>query len=116
MSKMHDLFSNSAVANFGAALRYAIGKREYGGAEDYTSLVELEYVEKMDQFIEVLKKFLRRYDSQTRRYERERPGKFAFKPSDKDLKDLIMLAESYGVKIVSAALIAHALVRPEKGE
>jgi len=115
MSKMHELFSHSAIESFGMALRFATGKREYGGGEDYTSLVELEYVEKMDQFLEVLKKFLARYDSYARRYEREHPGRMAFKPSAKDLDDLVALAEQYGVGTVSAALIAHALVRAERG-
>lgn len=115
MSKIHELFSHKAVESFGMALRFATRKREYGGGEDYASLVELEYVEKMDDFIEVLKRFLTRYDSYARRYEREK-NRPAFKPTEKDLDDLVFLAEAYGVGTVCAALIAHSLVRAEKVE
>jgi hypothetical protein len=116
MSGLHDLFTHRAVESFGMALRFAIGKRDYGGGEDYSSLVELEYAEKIDQFLEVLKKFLRRYDSYARRYEREHEGRTAYRPTEKDLDDLVALAEQKGVATVSAALIAHALVRVERAE
>jgi len=113
MSKLYDLFSNPAVESFGRALRYAIWKREYGGGEDYASLIELEYVETPKQFVESLKKFLRRYDAYARRYEREK-GSPRFRPDDKELDELIRLAEEYGVRIVCSALIAHALVKARK--
>lgn len=114
MSKINELFSNDAVESFGMALRFAIGKREYGGGEDYTSLVELEYVERIDQFVEVLRKFLMRYDAYSRRYEREHPGRIAFKPTEKDLDGLVALAEHYGVGTTCAALIAHSLVKADR--
>lgn len=116
MSKLHELFSNPAIEHFGMALRLAIGKREYGGCEDYASLVELDYVEKEDQFVIVLKKFLRRFDACARRYEREHPGRVSFKPNEKDLDEVMKLAQEYGVRLVCAALMSHALVRSEKGE
>lgn len=96
------------------ALRFAIRKRDEGGGEDYASLVELENVEKIDDFLDVLKKFLTRYDSYARRYERENPGKVAFKPTEEDLDELVSLTQSHGVRRVCAALIAHSLVRPER--
>ena len=116
MSKLHELFLNPAVESFGAALRFAVGKREYGGGEDYTSLIEFEYAENMAQFINTLKKFLRRYDAYARRYERENPGKNAFRPNEKDLDELVKLAYEYGVRNVCAAIISHALVRPYREE
>lgn len=116
MSKLYELFSNSAIENFGMALRIAIGKREYGGCEDYASLVELDYVEKEDHFVTVLKKFLRRFDACARRYEREHPGRRSFKPDEKDLDEVVRLAQQYDVRLVCAAIMSHALVRAEKGE
>ena len=123
MPNLHELFTNPAVESFGTALRFAIGKRkrsgeedEYSGGEDYASLIEFEYAEDMAQFINALKKFLRRYDAYARRYERENPGKTAFRPSEKDLDELVKLASEYGVKNVCAAIISHALVRPYKEE
>jgi hypothetical protein len=111
MSKLHELFSNPAIESFGKALRIAVGINE-----DYASLVELDYVEKEEEFVIALKKFLRRLDAGARRYERKHPSKFAFKPNEKDLDEVIKLAQEYGIRIVCAALMSHALVRPEKGE
>ncbi|MEM2099705.1 MAG: hypothetical protein QXU99_08235 [Candidatus Bathyarchaeia archaeon] len=116
MSKLHELYANSAIEHFGTALRIAIGKRDYGGCEDYASLVELDYVEKEEQFIIVLKKFLRRFDACARRWEREHPGRSSFKPSEKDLDEVVKLAQEYGVRVVCAAIMSHALVYSEKGE
>ncbi|MGC8850100.1 MAG: hypothetical protein ACP5QI_06470 [Candidatus Bathyarchaeia archaeon] len=113
---MYELFSNPAVEAFGTALRFAVGKREYGGGEDYASLIEFEYAENMAQSIDVLKKFLRRYDAYTRRYERENPGKIAFRPNEGNLDELVKLANEHGVRNVCAAIISHALVRPYKEE
>jgi len=111
MSKLHDLFSNPAIESFGKALRIAVGINE-----DYASLVELDYVEKEEEFVMTLKKFLRRFDAGARRYEREHPGKFSFKPDEKDLDEVVRLSQEYGVRVVCAAIMSHALVRSEKGE
>jgi hypothetical protein len=111
MSKLHELYSNPAIENFGKALRIAVGKNE-----DYASLVEMDYVEKEEEFVMTLKKFLRRLDASARRYEREHPGKFSFKPNEKDLDEVVKLAQEYGVRLVCAAIMSHALVRQEKGE
>jgi hypothetical protein len=111
MSKLHELFSNPAVESFGKALQIAVGIND-----DYASLVEFDYVEKDEEFVATLKKFLRRLDANARRYEREHPGKYAFKPSEKDLDEVIGLAQENGVRLVCAAIISHALVRSEKGE
>jgi hypothetical protein len=116
MSKLHELFSNPAVESFGTALRFAVGKREYGGGEDYASLIEFEYAENMAQFIDTLKKFLRRYDAYARRYEHDNPGKTAFRPNEKTLDELVRLANEHGVRNVCATIISHALVRPYKEE
>jgi len=111
MSKLYELFSNSAVESFGKALQIAVGINQ-----DYASLIELDYVEKEEEFVTTLKKFLRRLDANARRYEREHPGKYAFKPDDKDLDEVVKLAQDNGVRLVCAAIISHALVRSEKGE
>jgi hypothetical protein len=111
MSKLHELFSNPAIESFGKALRIAVGINQ-----DYASLIELDYAEKEGEFVMVLKKFLRRLDAGARRYEREHPGMFAFRPNEKDLDEVVRLAQEYGVRLVCAALMSHALVRSEKGE
>ena len=111
MSKLHELFSHPAIESFGKALRIAVGINE-----DYSSLVELDYAEKEEEFVATLKKFLRRLDASARRYEREHPGKYAFKPNEKDLDEVVKLAQDNGVRLVCAAIISHALVRSEKGE
>lgn len=103
-----DVFGNPAVKSFGKALRLAI--REH---DDYASMIELEYVESPQDFAEVLKKFLRRFESQARKYEREK-GQHAFRPTDEELDGLIELVDNYGVRITRAALISHALVRVSK--
>jgi len=111
MSKLHELFSNSSIESFGKALRIAVGINE-----DYASLIELDYAEKEEELVNALKKFLRRLDAGARRYEREHPNKFAFKPDEKNLDEIMKLAQEYGVRLVCAAIISHALVRMEKGE
>jgi hypothetical protein len=111
MSKLYELFSNSAIESFGKALRIAVRINE-----DYASLVELDYAEKEDELAIILKKFLRRLDASARRYEREHPGKYSFKPTEKDLDEIMRLAYQYGVRLVCASIMAHALVRSEKGD
>jgi hypothetical protein len=113
MPRLYEVFSNPAIESFGKALKYAVRKKEFRGNEDYASLIELEYVETPEQFVESLKKFLRRYDAYARKYE-QKYGYSRFRPSDKDLTELIRLAEEDGVKIVCSALIAHALVKTQK--
>jgi len=93
--KLSDIFLNSAIKEFGDALRKMIMI-----SEDYGTLVEIEYTETPEQFKEVLWKFLRKLH--TEKYK---------KPSEKDLEELIKLVDSYGVKQVRAALIAHSLVK-----
>jgi hypothetical protein len=111
MSKLHELFSNPAIERFGKALRIAVGIND-----DYSSLIEFDYAEKEEEFVTALKKFLRRLDAGARRYEREHPGKSAFKPDEKDLDEVVKLAQENSVRLVCAALISHALVRSQKGE
>jgi len=106
--KMGDVFGNEAVKNFGSALRRALRI-----GEDYTSLVELEYVETHEQFVEVIKKFLRRYETIARRGYK---GKELSRLGERDLEQLVSLVDEYGVKPVRAALISYALVKGEKEE
>lgn len=106
MSNLYNLYSNPSVESFGKALRIAIRENE-----DYSSLVELDYVEKPEELALALKRFLRRLDVGSRRYERENPGLYAFKPTEADLDDIIRLAQENGVALVCAAIMSHALVR-----
>jgi len=106
--KLGDIFGCEAVKNFGSALRKALRI-----GEDYASLVELEYVETKEQFEEVIKKFLRRYESTARKGYR---GKELSRLSEKDLEELMSLVDKYDVKPVRAALISYALVKSEREE
>jgi len=99
MSKLHELFSNPAVESFGKALRTALTKNE-----DYASLIELDYAEKEEDFAIAIKKFLRRL------------GKEVYKPNERDLDEIMKLAQEHGVKLVCAAIISHALAYPHKEE
>jgi len=106
--KIGDVFGNEAVKNFGSALRRALRI-----GEDYASLVELEYVETQEQFVEIIKKFLRRYETIARRGYK---GKELSRLGERDLEQLVNLVDKYGVKPVRSALISYALVKSEKEE
>lgn len=111
--QLSQVFTNDGVRAFGQALRFAL--REDDQSPDYASLVELEYVETKEDFAEVIKKFLRRYKSQTNR--REKQNKFSFVPKQTDLEALMQLVDDIGdVRPIRAALIAHALVHNPKKE
>ncbi len=107
MLKLDEVYSNQAVEAFGFALRLALRKDE-----DYASLIELENAETPEDFSEVVKKFLRRYESNARKYEKE-SGKGAFRPTENHLDDLMKLAQE-NTRLVRAALISHALVKSTK--
>lgn len=102
--KLSDIFLSEGIKDFGSALRKAVIE-----GKDYASLVELEYVETPEEFAEIMKKFLRRYESYAKRYIRKRP-------EEKSLDEIINLVDKYGVKPVRSALIAHALVKSSKFE
>jgi hypothetical protein len=78
---------------------------------DYSSLVELEYSETPEQFVEVIKRFLRRYRTIVNR-NKDR-YKFLRIPKEKYLVELHKLVDEYGVKLVRSALISYALVERE---
>lgn len=104
--KLGDIFGCEAVKNFGAAFRKALRI-----GDDYASLVELEYAETIEQFEEVIKKFLRRYETIARKGYK---GRELTRLKDKDLEELMNLADKYGVKPIRAALISYALVKSER--
>ena len=104
--KLEEVFKNEAVEDFGSTLRKAIRMEEI---QDYASLVELEYVESKEEFAEVIKKFLRRYEVPARKLHLTRP-------KEEHLDTLMALVDKYGVKLVRAALISHALVKSSKEE
>ncbi|WP_297436902.1 hypothetical protein [Thermococcus sp.] len=103
MSKLAELFENEAVKDFGVALRKAL--RIW---EDYSSLVELEYAETNEQFAEVIKRFLRRYETLAKKGYK---GKQLKRPKEESLVELMKLVDKHGVKLVRSALISYALVK-----
>lgn len=105
---LSEVFENGAIKAFGFALRLAVRMNN-----DYASMIELEYVEEPKEFAEIIKKFLRRFESQSRKYKREK-GHGGFSPSENDLAELMNLVDKYGVRLIRAALISHALVRSAK--
>ncbi len=118
MLKLEEIYTNTAVESFGKAFRFAIrpikeDEDKFGISADYASLIKLENSKTPEAFSEVIKKFLRRYESNNVN-KREAAGKSVFRISEKDLKGLMALVDSLGhngVWLVRAALISHALVR-----
>jgi len=98
------LYSDEAVKDFGSTLRRALRMEEI---QDYASLIELENAEKDEDFAEAIKKFLRRYESHASRLHLRRP-------TEESLEKLMKLVSDYGVRLVRAALISHALVKATK--
>lgn len=113
-ARLAELFSHPAVESFGQALRWAITPKDRGGADDYSSLIEFEWIEDPSTFAEVLKKFLRRYHSYaTGKLRKDQP---VHVPDEKELDQLVALVDSCGVRLVRAALVSHALVWSSKKE
>ena len=110
---LSEVYTNEGVRAFGQALRFALRDEQ---SPDFASLVELEYVEHKADFAEVIKKFLRRYETHARR--REQRQQTAFRPNQAQLEALMALIDKPGVGVlpVRAALIAHALVYNTKKE
>lgn len=110
MSKLAELFENEAIKDFGRILRNMIRPpidsttKKEKWSSDYSSLVELEYVEKVEDFVEVIKRLLRRYETLARKHNLRRA-------SEKDVEELAKLVDEYGVKLVRSALISYALVK-----
>ena len=102
--QLTSVFSHEAVREFGAALRRALREND-----DYASLMDFEYAETPEAFAEALRRFLRRYEAFARREHRRRP------PEDA-LEQLVKLADDYGIRVVRAALVSHALCRAEHEE
>jgi len=102
--QLAEVFSHEAVREFGAVLRRALREND-----DYASLMDFEYAETPDAFAEALRRFLRRYAAFARRARRRRP------PEDA-LEQLVKLMDDFGVRIVRAALVSHALCRREEEE
>lgn len=104
--KLGEVFKNEAVEDFGSALRRAVRMEDI---QDYASLVELEYVETKEDFVEMIKRFLRRYHTPAKKLH-------LTIPKEESLDTIMQLVDEYGVKIVRAALISHALVKSSKEE
>jgi len=101
-NELGQVFSHTAVREFGATLRRALRI-----GEDYASLLDLEFAETKEAFAEALKRFLRRFEGLARRKKLRRP-------TQESLEALVGLVDQHGVKVVRAALISHALVRGEQ--
>ncbi len=93
-----ELYANPAVREFGRALRIALWREK-----DFSSLVDFDGAERPEDFAEALKRFLRRFDALARRDKIRRPRQ-------ESLEEIMVLVDSYGVKVVRAAIISHALV------
>ena len=100
-----DVFSHEAVREFGAVLRRALREND-----DYASLMDFEYAETPDAFAEALRRFLRRYEAFARRPPYRR------RPPETALEQLVELVDQFGVRLVRAALVSHALCRVEREE
>ncbi|MDW8006911.1 MAG: hypothetical protein RMJ05_09340 [Thermomicrobium sp.] len=99
---LQTVYTHEAVRAFGGALRTALSLQQ-----DFSSLVDLDGAERPDDFVEALKRFLRRFDALARRRQ-------LWRPNDRHLADVIGLVDTYGVKVVRAAIISHALVAPSR--
>ena len=100
------LYSDEAIKDFGSTIRKALRMEEI---QDYASMIELENAEKEEDFADALRKFLRRYESHARRLHLKRP-------TEESLEKLMKLVSDYGVRLVRAALISHALVKGTREE
>jgi len=94
-----EVYSHKAVREFGQALRRALRTEQ---VQDFASLIDLENAEKQEAFAEAVRKFLRR----NFRHAEERGW---FWPGSESLEELMSLVDAYGVPVVRAALISHAL-------
>jgi len=102
-----EVFAHPSVKNFGKALRFGIRNER---SPDYASIIELKYAERQDQFALAISNFLRRFESNAKRYEQE-SGRMAFRVNDQDLEGIMSLVDRVGVKPVRAALVSYALVK-----
>ncbi|GBC81076.1 hypothetical protein HRbin10_00181 [bacterium HR10] len=103
-NRLAELYSHPAVQEFGATLRRSLRMND-----DYASILDFEFAETPEAFAEALKRFLRRFEGLARRKKLQRP-------TQKYLEEITKLVDQYGVKLVRAALISHALVRGEREE
>jgi ABC-type transporter Mla subunit MlaD len=100
--ELEAVFSDPAIREFGSALRRVLREND-----DYASLMDFEFAETPEAFADALRRFLRRYETFARRVHRRRPSETA-------LENIARLADTYGVRLVRAALISHALCRVER--
>jgi hypothetical protein len=107
--KLSDVFLDPAVKELGGMFRNSIRPPNELWQPDYASLVELEYVETLNQFKEIIWKFLRRYEVVAKKHGLKRL-------SEKSLGEIVSLADKHGVKKVRAALISIALTKSSKTE
>lgn len=101
-SQLQMVFTHPAVQEFGATLRRSLRMND-----DFASIMDLEFAETPEAFADALKRFLRRFETFADREKLRRPSRVS-------LEQLAALVDSYGVKLVRAALISHALVRAER--
>lgn len=100
--QLQTVFSHPAVQEFGATLRRSLRMND-----DFASIMDLEFAETPEAFADALKRFLRRFETLAGRKKLRRP-------SQESLEQLAALIDTYGVRLVRAALISHALVRVER--
>lgn len=105
-NQLSEVYGDPSVKDFGGALRRALRMDEI---QDYASMIELENAEEKDDFADAIHKFLRRFESHARKLHLRRP-------SEESLERIMTLVDQYGVRIVRAALISHALVKGSTAE
>lgn len=93
------VYSDSAVKDFGEALRKALRIEDI---QDYASLIELENSEKPADFAEALKNFLRRYETHARRKGLKRP-------KEESLERIMNLVDQHGDGLSEQLLSAMPL-------
>ena len=107
--KLSDIYGDEAVKEFGTRLRIAVRK-----FEDYATLTELEDVEEPEELADLIKRFLRRFETFIKQAKRKE-GIMMHRPSESQLERLMELAEQ-DVRLVRAALISYALVKADREE
>lgn len=124
---LSELFGEQCIKSFGKCLRYAIWRDE-----DYGSLIELENAETPSQFLEAVRKFLRRYRSgafqsedlrdqaarlrQAGRWDDyksfSRQHELGPRPTEGELERLMQLAnDERWVRRVKSAILSYGLVK-----
>lgn len=111
MLKLRELYEHPAVKELGEAIGKAVGDED---AQDYASLVDLEFAQERHEFADALHRFLRRFLTFVGR-------KGWYCPSAERISELMQLVDRCAdgfnnnyreaIRIVRAAILSHALAK-----